>query len=346
MLLVVKVCCVGCLDISKADNFLILRPLRGPETKVVPTTAPSGEYSPTLRRRKQRSRFRDRVLVEIAKSNDRLLRHHGSQPMAPQQSKGGNGNSRWYCEWECSACTGPDGFPQRNRADAKQCRKCKKSYFYMWGKDTGTAKLLRNQPDSDAAKTIEKVEKQVQALKAELKAAKEGKPTPSSEEPSTANTKDDAAEDDTKENLEKAKLSLKGLQDMSDSAKEMFGMEVYNERLAQAKLQVENATKAKFKGQPIDAQLRGAKTRMEHTKQALEHKKSAQQKAQHALEEAQKRVQAADQAVTDMAAKLETQKLELSQLQHQSAQELAGNDDFQNPILSTQITNVLQEPKE
>jgi len=213
----------------------------------------------------------------------------------------------------------------------------------MWGKDIGAAKLLREQPDSDAAKTIEKVQKEMQTLKAELKAAKEGKPMPSSEEPGTATTKDEAAEDDFKENLDKAKLSLKGVQEMSESAKALFGMELYNEKLAQAKLQVDNATKAKFKGQPIDAQLRGAKTRMEHTKQALEHKKSVQQKAQLAMDDAQKRVQAADQAVADMAAKLETQKLELSQLQHQSAQELAGNDEFQNPPLSSQITKVLQD---
>ena len=62
----------------------------GPRLLVVTTTTTAtttGKVSNTLQRRLQRQRFKDRVLIEVEKSNQRLLRHHGSAGMP--------GRNRW-----------------------------------------------------------------------------------------------------------------------------------------------------------------------------------------------------------------------------------------------------------
>ena len=135
--------------------------------QVVETTDTFSSSSPTLRRRKQRERFRDRVLVEIAKSDSRLRRHHGSQPMAPQNSR----HARWNCAWECKVCKGPDGGAQRNRADAGQCRKCKKSYFHCFGKNVDAEAYLPDKPEhASLRKALLDSKKQAQELQAQIKA--------------------------------------------------------------------------------------------------------------------------------------------------------------------------------
>ena len=127
---------------------------------------------------------------------------------------------------------------------------------------------------------------------------------------------------DRKEALETARKELRFLQDMSEGQRNFFSD--FEDKLAAAKQKVEEASKAKFQGQPLETQIKGAKTRMEHTRQALEHRKVADQKAQKLAEESKLKAEATAQAVTDMAARLEVQTQEYADLQRANSTQLGA----------------------
>ena len=142
--------------------------------------------------------------------------------------------------------------------------------------------------------------------------------------------------------MDKAQKNLKELQQMSEGQRKHFSD--FDEKLAEGKRQVEEATKAKFKGQPIDTQLRGARTRMEHSRQAIENKKVGQQKLKSALDEAQKKFDVGEQAMADLAAKLEVQTREYADLQNQSANQLVGKQGEQaSAAVPAEIMDALQD---
>ena len=259
--------------------------------------------------------------------------------MAPQNSR----HARWNCAWECKVCKGPDGGAQRNRADAGQCRKCKKSYFHCFGKNVDAEAFLPDKPEhASLRKALLDSKKQAQELQAQIKAIQDGTPIPQGATEGADKEEAPAAAEDYKENLDKAQKAFKELQQMSEGQRKMFSD--FDEKLAEAKRQVEEATKAKFKGQPIDTQLRGARTRMEHSRQALENKKVGQQKLKLALDEAQKKFDAGEQAIADLAAKLEVQTRDYADLQNQSANQLVGKQGEQaSAAVPAEIMDALQD---
>ena len=250
--------------------------------------------------------------------------------MSPKTSNG-NAKGRWNCAWECGKCFGLDGFPQRNRADANKCRSCHKSYWApgIFGKNVDDAKMppARYAESDDAKKERQNFDQQKKELQAQItafkKALAEGKPFPTADDVK-AQLPDDKADNEAKEALDKAKKHLKDLHDLPAAAREIIGEELYTSKLNEAKLQVDNAAKAKFKGQPMDAQLRGSKARMEHTKQALEKHKVFQQKVHDAKAEATLKAEAADLTHAELVAKLDAQTMEYADLQNQNALLLVG----------------------
>ena len=234
---------------------------------------------------------------------------------------------------------GPDKCPQRNRADANQCRGCKKSYYKVFGRNVDASKTLPAKPEHDnLRKELQKQEKRSRELEAQIKAYEEGSPVQQGQPEESAK---EATEENHKENLEKAKKQLKDLNDFSESQKAIFPD--FEEKLAEAKNQVDIATKAKFKGQPMDAQLRGAKTRMEHVKQALDNKKAAQAKLVTAFEQAKQKAEEGEKAVAELSAKLEVQTREYAELQKQNAQQLVGqSNEILAPAVPSNFKDALQ----
>ena len=248
--------------------------------------------------------------------------------MSPSTYGNAKSNGQWYGPWVCSQCPGPDKTGQRNPAASYKCRGCHKSYFLVCEKHI-TAKQA-GEPTPEAA-SVAKYKKESQRLQAEVqalqKAIKEGKPmqntTPDDPNlPAQPEKDEDKDIKDRKEALETARKELRSLQDMSEGQRNFFSD--FEDKLAAAKQKVEEASKAKFQGQPLETQIKGAKTRMEHTRQALEHRKVADQKAQKLAEESKLKAEATAQAVTDMAARLEVQTQEYADLQRANSTQLGA----------------------
>ena len=245
--------------------------------------------------------------------------------------------------WTCATCPGPDGTPQRMRASDTRCRTCKVARRWCDSKATHNAKGKgKGKGDqgggcpsvsSNEARKVKEMLQQakqkdeyIKKLKGQLQQkASESAGNDEERKDESADFAANNDETDAKEKLDTARKRLKLLQEMSPDQKEIFGKD-YEDKLTEAKLMVDNAAKAKFRGQPIDTQVRGAKARMEQTKQAAEKQKAAHAKAHKALDEAKLKAEAAEKALEEINARLEAQKREYAELANQSAKQLVGEE--------------------
>ena len=86
--------CKGPILCDKAQYFLTSGHVEGPSlTDVTTSTWTASAISNTLKRRLQRQRFGDRVLLEVTKANERLARHHGTASIT--MSTRSNRWTRW-----------------------------------------------------------------------------------------------------------------------------------------------------------------------------------------------------------------------------------------------------------
>ena len=115
----------------------------------------------------------------------------------------------------------------------------------------------------------------------------------------------------------------------------------FEAKLAEAKVNMQQAQNKIHEGKPMDAQLKSAEARLKSSQKHLEQRQSAQQEAQQQLEEAMASKKSADKLVEDAKERLDNHKKELASLQRKSAEQVEGNMQATTPSFKQEHSAML-----